>query len=379
MTECCNDCGQTQWCDCPNITLEWCGSIDNTDPNNLILNIPCINIRSWDASISVWKIVSGNEVNYDIRVPNYEDRKVWACFGDSTPWYLFNDKLRVVTTWPLTYNLYNCPWNSYVEIGFDATKLSLPTSAECDCPAWTLDCTVSCSNCNIQPKAMARLVNNTTVVQATGLERNYYLSWVAIPELDALWWYRQPATFDTIWAYWGMTHASWVITVCRDWIYEFSFEWSQEQNKWIHASRVWLLLITPAGSVVTLTQSRYSGTDAYFWSASQPTNPDPSYANYWDNSHTTAYAWASTPDWGTFSMGTVFERLPLHWSRWRPQIEAWSRIVAFTKVSTYITWDNSSDVSWQLSIIWFTNLSAWGDDLFTFSVRNIDTPCECDA
>lgn len=376
---CCDQCNHIWWCDCPNITLEWCGSIDNTDPNNLVLHIPCVNVRSGDGSIVVSKIVSWDEVNYDIRTVWYTDRKVWACYGDTTPWYLFNDKLRVVTTWPLTYNLYNCPWNSYVEIGFDATQLDLPTAATCDCPEWVLDCTVECSNCNIQPKAMVRLANNTTVLQNTWLERNYYLSNVAIAELDALWWYRQWATWDSIRTYGWMTHSNWVITICREWIYEFSFEGSQEQNKWIHASRVGLLLITPAWSVLTLTQSRYSGTDAFFWSASQPVSPDPSYANYGDNQHTTAYAWASSPDGWTFSMGTVFERLPLHWSRWRPSIEAGSRIVAFTKVSTYITWDNSSDVQWQLSLIWASNISAWWDDMFTFSVRNIDTPCECSS
>ena len=377
----CNDCQNTSWCTCPNLQIEWCGTVDSTNPNTTILHIPCVNIISWDNSLNVDKTVMWDDVLYDIRWNTNLDRKVGACYGDNNPWYLFNQKLRVNTTWPLTYNLHNCPWDSYVEICFDETKLEYPETLQCNCP-WgggSIDCDVNCSNCNIQPKAMTELLNNVTIIQPTWQEKNYYIAWAAISELDNLWWTRVNSQRSNIWTYGWMTNNSWVITICRDWVYEFIIEWSQEQNKWAHASRVGLLLITPTGSIKTLTQTRYSGTDSYFWSGSQPSSPDASFANYGNNTHTTAYAGSSTPNGWTFSMGTVMERLPVHGNRWRPAIPAWSKIVMFVKLSTYITWDNSSAVNGQLSLIWYSNTSAWGDDALTFSVRNIDTPCECNA
>ncbi len=376
----CDDCNQSG-CQCPVLQLVWCGSIDQTDPNTTILNIPCVNVISSQSTISVNKTVDGNNVTFDINSIISPDRKVWACSWDNNPWFLFNQKLRVITTGPLTYNLRQCPWDAYVEIGFDETKLVYPDTLSCDCPEWGWgDCTVTCSNCNIQPKAMTELTNSVTIIQAWWLERNYYVSNIVISELETMWWTRVSSAWTNIWTYWGMTNNGWVITVCRDWVYEFILEGSQEQNKAVHASRVWLVLITPSGSVKTLTQSRYSGTDSYFWSGSQPTSPDALYANYGDNRHTTVYGWTSTPSGWTFSMGTIFERLPVHWARWRPGIEAWSKVVMFVKLSTFVTWDNSStNVSWQFSLIWYNEASAWGDDTLTFSVREISTPCECAA
>lgn len=380
MTCGCQQCQWNSWCTCPSFELEWCGSIDQTDPNTTVFHIPCINVISSNSSIDVQKTVDWDAVYFDIKSIASPDRKVWACYWDNNPWYLFNQKLRVITSWPLTYNLFNCPWDSYVEIGFDESKLTLPTSAVCDCPEWVTDCTVSCANCNIQPKAMTELENNITIVQAVWLEMNYYVSSTVIAELNALWWTRIDSSWNNIRTYGWMTNSGGVITLCRDGTYEFTIEGSQEQNKAVHASRVGLLVITPWGSIKTLTQVRYSGTDAYFWSGSQPVSPDASHANYGDNRHTTAYAGSSTPSGWTFSMGTVFERLPVHWGRWRPWLEAWSKIVMFIKLSTYVTWDNTStNVNWQFSIIWHSNVSAGWDDSLTFSVRNIDTPCECNA
>ena len=72
----CNDCQNTSWCTCPNLQIEWCGSVDSTNPDTTILHIPCVNIISWDNSLNIDKSIEWDDVLYDIRWKTNLDRKV---------------------------------------------------------------------------------------------------------------------------------------------------------------------------------------------------------------------------------------------------------------------------------------------------------------
>lgn len=124
----CNDCGcqeNVHSNQCCNIVE--CGSISVTQEwNDTIVCAPNIEVTSPDNSISVNKVTSGNDITFEIEKECCDDNKVGSCPSDTAPGYLFDDKLRVDTTGPLTYDLVNCPWDGYVQIGFDVNQLNAP-------------------------------------------------------------------------------------------------------------------------------------------------------------------------------------------------------------------------------------------------------------
>lgn len=124
----CNDCGcqdNVHSNQCCNIVA--CGSVAVTQEwNDTIVCAPNVEVISPDNSISVNKVTSGNDITFEIEKECCVDNKVGSCPSDTQPGYLFDDKLRVDTTGPLTYDLVNCPWDGYVQIGFDVNQLNVP-------------------------------------------------------------------------------------------------------------------------------------------------------------------------------------------------------------------------------------------------------------
>ena len=133
----CNDCGQSyvNSCGCNFVA---CGSTTITrEENDITICSPIYEVISPNETIDVVKVVNGNTTTFEIEKECCDDRLVGACENDTTPWVLFNDKLRVDTTWPLTYNLVNCPWDAHVEIWFDVSKLNAPdkkVAVNASCP-----------------------------------------------------------------------------------------------------------------------------------------------------------------------------------------------------------------------------------------------------
>jgi hypothetical protein len=123
--KCCNECNQpkSSVCSC---NLSWVNNttVEQVDPNSYTVSSPFYDVISSDNSIDVQTNVEWNTITFDIQKDCCPDKLVWACDSDTNPWTLFNNKLRVDTTWPLTYNLVNCPWDAYVEIGFNENALN---------------------------------------------------------------------------------------------------------------------------------------------------------------------------------------------------------------------------------------------------------------
>lgn len=122
----CDDYIQTGWCQCSilgrrntTVTNEW---------DDIVVSSPFYDVVSPDNSITVMEVhnATTNTTRFEIFKACCPDKFVGACEADTSPWVLFNDKLRVDTSWPLTYNLVNCPWDAYVQIWFDASKLNTP-------------------------------------------------------------------------------------------------------------------------------------------------------------------------------------------------------------------------------------------------------------
>lgn len=393
----CNSCGEDRtcwWCTCPDILGKYASKVDKSRPDTWIVETKFVEVTSEDWTIDVQKSVTKDTITYDLSKACWLDKKVWACAQDTNPWYLFQDKIKTRPNNPLKMDLVNCPWNAYVEMYFDQSAVTwsdtdqkAAVQAWCDpmflddaIEVWNWlkktiswcsmviepDCSNDCSNCNIQPKAKTWLVTSLSFLQQDHTEVKYYFTTNSIPALNTAWFIHKPVTWWSTYEYGWLTVSWWAFTVCRTGTYEVSHNWHQEQSKWIHATRVWLLAILPNGTIKTFTQTRYSWVRGnVLWDT----------VHFWDNvqtsiiSNTWAFGW---------SLWLVLERLPVADTQWRPEVPSGTIIVPYAKISTYVDWD-SSVAAWSYSfwIIGSTDNNSWWDDQFYISVRNIDTPCDC--
>lgn len=170
---------------------------------------------------------------------------------------------------------------------------------------------------------------------------------------------------------------------------------SQEQNIGIHWTRTWLWIKTStwfwAGP-----QSRYSGTDSFFYGVHP--DVDPNEHHFWDNIWTSSMGGQSllgtdpldtARNWGTYSMGRVMERFP-NWDWALIFSDGNTLVIPFVKMDTTMTGDTEAQmvdyagktINWieikpTVSILGTTDESAdWGDwaRITVFKIWN-----ECDA
>lgn len=404
---CQDPCGCTEKknCSCPNIIGWDCVVVDKTSPDAIVIDVQWpTQIISSDESLAITQSIDPHNcdaVVYDLSVDT-EDVRVGACSQDTNPGFLYNDKLRVDTSGPLTYTLVNCPGDAYVKIGFNESKLQqivaqdkrvavneacAPRYLDDAVIVWpwltkevvgcklkvSLDCGDSedCNNAWSNPSMQTYLSATVNAIQATNTQAAYYFSWTGVSELNALWWTHLSGNWRLDFKSGCVEHSSWVTTITKGGRYSVSFDGHQEQNKGVHGSRVGLVVIYPNGNL-RLIQSRYSWLSSPFYASQTATPAEPGQGHYGNNITTTSLWWTGP----TFSMGRVLARLPVGKHR-RFAFPSGTKIVPFIRLSTVLSGDtDASNAAWQLSIIWEAEGSVGGADGFTYWVDYIDNVCD---
>ena len=397
---CCTPCPDEN-IECPNLIGRDCINIDKTDPNTWYIEWKCISIDS--NTISVDKTVTWNNIHFQLEKDCCDDKRVAACPQDTNPRDL---NYKITTSGAITKQLRNCPWDAYIEIGIDESLLNIPNvdekvAVETWCApkflwesittwAWLKrvidnctvkichDCDPICSNCNIQPKVSAFLWTTVLIRQNTSDEKKYYLATNNIPECDWNGWIKAfdennssipRFTYDN---YWSSTplHNWWVFTLCRAWRIRVWFAWNQEQNKWVGATRVWILVIKPSSAPLVAIQSRYSwlSDPAYI------PNPHPYFWPFGNNTNVTSNGWT----WPNFSMGRHFERLPVGGTFETNILPAWTKLVPFMKLSSFVDGDPDAQIQALFALIGNSETSADWWDAFVWWISYIDDFCECE-
>lgn len=248
----CNDCGcqeNVHSNQCCNIVE--CGSISVTQEwNDTIVCAPNIEVTSPDNSISVNKVTSGNDITFEIEKDCCPDNAVGACPSDTNPWHLFNNKLRVDTTGPLTYDLVNCPWDGYVKIGFDVDNLNAPdkmVAVDATCPGKYLsDALISINPYFSFEKSMSGCEYVLTPLPKKLLRAEMYNNrqvWVDIdPDVDGI--YGMPISHQThninipsaVSTYTANGITSRAIIIPRDGWYQINMQGSYVLS-WVHTLR----------------------------------------------------------------------------------------------------------------------------------------------
>ena len=265
----CNQCNESNTND---LNICWCSIIgrDNTtvdtvsEPWDVIVSSPFYEVTSPLWTVEVHKVVDTetNTITFEIEKECCPDQFVKACPSDTTPWVLFNDKLVVDTSWPLTYDLVNCPWDAHVRIWFDVSQLNAPdrlvaVNSSCvaryledalasDSPEYFEFETVACrSVLTPKPRKLLRAefkalteatnvlqwqttwfqgINNTRMVKSTNME-----SAISAENL-------------------GWSDSYWTVTIPRDGWYQINMQGSYVCS-WVHTIRnqivrvdTWLLI-----------------------------------------------------------------------------------------------------------------------------------------
>lgn len=403
----CGSCGSKEKknCDCPNIVGTDCLLVDKTDPASIVLSVQWpTQVVSTDGTVGITTTTDSENCGakvYDLNVA-CDDKKVGACSSDSSPGYLYNDKLRVDTSWPLTYTLANCPGNAYVQVWFDESKLQqivqqdkrvavngwcAPRFLDDAVIVWPwlkkevvwcrLRVGINCgdktdaTNPWSNPSLQTYLAASVTTFQATNTQATYYFSGTPVSQLAGLWWSQVSGNWRLDFKNWAISHSAWITTINKWWRYSISFDGHQEINKGVHGTRVGIIVIFPNNNL-RIIQTRYSGLSAPFYSGQTANPAQPSMGHYGNNLSTTVAWWS----WPTFSMGRIFARLPVGKHR-RMALPSGTLIVPFYRISTVLSWDNdAANTSGQLSIIGEAEGSSGGADGFTYGVDYIDNVCD---
>ena len=241
----------TNWCNC-NIIWQDNTTVTN-NWNDIIVSSPFYNVVSPDDSTQVFSVYDEdtNTTTFEIYNQCCPDKLVGACDNDTNPWTLFNDKLRVDTTWPLTYNLRDCPWDAYVEIWFDASKLNTTdkkVAVDGSCPGKYLEEALTVNplyseyfefaktlcELRLTPKPQELFyadIHTNTALVFTDITAN--TQWRSYIEAG------KRATQSTIpsWVQDDTTNDTKMVEIWRDWWYTVSMWWSCVVGKWIHTVR----------------------------------------------------------------------------------------------------------------------------------------------
>lgn len=393
-------CSSCSWdnCSCPNLVAWDCITLDKTDPAQIVISTECNpEIVSTDETVGIEVTLDEDDEHkiYDLSV-SCDDKKVWACAQDTTPWYLYNDKLLVDTSGPLTYTLIWCPWDAKVQIGFDENQLNITdldqkVAVQEWCASWYLadrvivgtGLTVNVVGCKLKLDinctedectnpwkwaiVQTYLVNTINQSQATGSETAYYFSEGTVSELAALWWTHVTWSRREDMAVWCITHSGGVTTIDRGGRYSISFDGHQEQSHHIHWTRIGLAIVFPNGTV-RLVQSRYSGVQG---------TATTSIAS-WDAQYTIPNNINTTANWGwgnTFSLWRWIERVPVGKHR-RLALPSGTKIVPFYRISTVMSGDTNASGTWTYSVLGENESFVGGADGFTYGVDWIDRYCD---
>lgn len=392
----CSDCSGN--CSCPNLIAWDCITLDKTNPAQITISTECNpELVSTDGTVGITETLDPDDEHkiWDVSVA-CDDKKVGACAQDTTPWYLYNDKLRVDTSGPLTYTQVWCPGNAYVQIWFDESQLNITdldqkVAVQEWCASWyladriivgtwltanvvwcklkiDLNCSEDeCTNPWRSAIVQTYLTNTINQSQATGNEKAYYFSTWAVTELDNLWWTHTTWARREDMAVWCITHSGGITTIGRWGRYAISFDWHQEQSHHVHGTRIGLAIVFPNGTV-RLVQSRYSGVQ---WTATTSIGSWDAQYTIPNNTDTTANGWG----WSTFSLWRWIERLPV-WKHRRIALPTGTKIVPFYRVSTVMSWDLNASWTWVYSILWENESFVWWADWFTYGIDWIDRYCD---
>lgn len=330
---------------------------------------------------------------------------------DSTDitWYLWP---KIWVTWCITKTLNAAGANHVIEIWLDKSCLDIklndivdrPTAATCVslwstdmwdwewCPVCDEECVKQtlvrcwesdtysweCDECSDpwlrKPRAKMILNNWFTEFQGTNEETAYYVANVNIPRLDSAWWQRRSHVFQEHLRRHKIDTSNSIITILAPWDYHVEWSGNYEQNKAIHATRIWLVHVPMdlSEDIKELAQTRFSwlSDDFYPWQ-------DAWYVwkhewNYPNNEHT-SYNWWT---WPQSSIGRLFERLP-HWAATIEHFKQWDQIVFFYKISTFMNADiDAASVTWEVSMRWYNDSWVLANDAVKYDVYNIDDTCD---
>ena len=239
------------------------------------------------------------------------------------------------------------PVNAYVRV--NQTWDGLYFDCQC-CDEWFASITLS---------------NNVIIDQATNEEKFYVFCGTptGMPIL--------PNAELTLFGIWNIDHNRWLSITdgcidfdeCSAGIWRVSFDWHQEVNKWVHGTRVWLLLIR-WWVAYYFTETRYS------WLSDVPYSPNP-HPDFWPfGNNTLTTAW-----WGngmTFSLWRIEERKPV-WKTRHISILPWDTLISYAKLSTVLTGDaDAASIDGQLVVLWW---SPWtwvaADSWFNISLEKL--------
>jgi len=368
------------WC-CDNNQIDphtcWCNIVGVanttvvTDNNNITVSSPFYQILSPDNSIEVHASNMGaNTIVYEISSTCQEDKYVIACASDNSPWTIW-DKVRVDTSWPLTRDLHNCPWNAYYEIWFDPSQLNTPDEkvkwkASCNevygkdlFTAWNwlqiVDtwCHGSIRLTNspfIRPHAQALLETDVTII---------YPHW-GNNALPNKWWFCISANGRGMWpigsndfeinsALFAWTPTAWysdgswdmqIRTCHKTWFYHVWMNASFGVNRWVEAARV--ALISNINGRELLLNVWYANSD-------EQTLADNEISEDGDNEDLIVWNW-----WGQSQIVYIEEWNTIRWLFWRvSNNKQW--------------WPWPVDADWRMvvyaSSYWFTPNSPQNDTI----------------
>jgi len=239
------------WCE-DNTPLNtcWCSLIwaDNTtidttsQPWDVIVSSPFYEVVSPLNTIEVHKVIDeeSNTITFEIEKECCPDRYVWACENDTNPWVLFNDKLVVDTSWPLTYDLVNCPWDAHVRIWFDVSQLNAPdrlvaVNSSCsskyleeslatDDPTYFTFETVACrSVLTPKPRKLLRAEFKTLTESINVLQwQTTWFQWIDSTRMVKSTNMESAISEENLW--WSSDY--YTVTIPRDGWYQINMQWS---------------------------------------------------------------------------------------------------------------------------------------------------------
>lgn len=308
-------------------------------------------------------------------------KRLWAAWANHTvEIYLDKDCLALttedLTDWPTPWT---CTAITAVDMGDgewcpvcdeECVKQTLVTCG--DELSWECD---ECSEAWLRkPRAKMILDNWFTQIQENWEELSYYVSEVSIPRLDSLWWIRKNTLFQQHMKRHKIDTANSVVKILAPWDYHIEYTGNYEQNKAIHATRIWLLHVPALATddIKELAQTRFSWLSDDFYPGQNAWYVGKHEWNYPNNEHT-SFNGGTGPQ---SSIGRLFERLPFAWSTIE-HLKPNDLVVFFYKISTFMVADvDAADVDGEVSFRWYNDSGVLANDAVKFDVYNIDDTCD---
>jgi hypothetical protein len=183
---------------------------------------------------------------------------------------LFNDKIVVDTSWPLTYDLINPLWDAHVEIWFDMSKL--PAVNKVSNTSWCTPKYLS-ESLSTSDETYFSFENVACKSELTMKPTElFYADIYTVNKTEFGWLTPNTSGFEvlpatnqsvvsTIPSWVTTTNYSWnntrTVTIWRDWWYQVNMGWSAVVAKWIHTLRSQIYLNKWAGNAYPILDDRF--------------------------------------------------------------------------------------------------------------------------